>query len=140
MTVLADECVAAVAITCPTVHPPEATVGDIRMLFLDDHKHMALVVDGPRLVTAVERGDLRPELSDDLPARLVGALEGRTVSPETSALEAFASMRESGRRRLAVIDEGGGLVGLLCFKRSGRWFCSDRDVRSRRAASAASAA
>jgi len=42
-------------------------------------------------------------------------------------------MSRTGRRRLAVVDDGGVLVGLLCLKRTGRGFCSDLDVASRAA-------
>lgn len=34
-------------------------------------------------------------------------------------------------RRLAVIDDHGMLLGLLCLKRTGLGFCSDTDVQAR---------
>jgi len=43
------------------------------------------------------------------------------------------AMEETGRRRLAVVDPGGRLAGLLCRKRSGRGFCSDEGVAARAA-------
>jgi hypothetical protein len=92
---------------------------------------MALIVDGGRLITAVERGDLAPELPDDLPAREVGTLTGRLVSLDSSAPDAFTSMLAGGRRRFAVTDETGALAGLLCLKKSSRGFCSDGDVAQR---------
>ncbi len=36
-----------------------------------------------------------------------------------------------GRRRLAVVDERGALLGLLCLKRRLTGFCSDADVAAR---------
>jgi hypothetical protein len=116
----------------PTVHEWSATVGELRSLFLDDHIHMALLLDGRRLVSAVERDDLACGLDDDAPASLVGTLVGRAVSPGEPAAAALASMRASGRRRLAVTSGDGTLVGLLCLKASGTGFCSDDDVASRR--------
>ena len=124
-------------VTRPTVHAYEATVGELRTLFLDDHVHMALLLDRGRLVAAVERGDLVPGLADEAPASLVGTLDGRVVRPHASAAATLESMRENGRRRLAVTDEDGTLVGLLCLKASGLGFCSDRDVASRRLGRAA---
>jgi hypothetical protein len=40
-------------------------------------------------------------------------------------------LRESGKRRLAMIDDDGKLIGLLRLKRSGNDFCSDENVQER---------
>jgi hypothetical protein len=121
-------------VTHPAVHGCGTTVGELRALFLDDHVHMALLLDGRRLVTAVERQDLNAGLADEAPASLVGTLVGRVVCPGEPAEATLASMRANGRRRLAVICEDGALLGLLCLKASGLGFCSDDDVASRRPA------
>jgi hypothetical protein len=132
----ANTTVAEHVVTFPTVHGCGTTVGELRSHFLDGHKHVALLVDGRRLVSAVEREDL-VGLPASSPAGLAGTLAGRVVPPGAPAAATFAWMRENRRRRLAVVDEDGTLVGLLCLKSSGRGFCSDRDVTSRRLASAA---
>jgi hypothetical protein len=137
MTVIAGECVSEVAVTCPRIHPSTATVGDMRELFLDDHIHMALIVDEGRLVAAVQRGDLGPGLADRVPARLIGTLVGRTVQPWVSSSVTLASMKATRTRRLAVTGEDGSLLGLLCLKSTGRGFCSDADVAGRRLGRAA---
>jgi len=126
--------VADVAVTCPELHDAGTTVGELTELFLDDHVHLALLVDGDQLVAAVEREDLRPGLDPDLPARLVGGLDGRIVQPDAPAGKMLAWMRTECRRRLAVVDEEGRLLGLLCLKASGRGFCSDEDVARRKLA------
>jgi hypothetical protein len=36
-----------------------------------------------------------------------------------------------GRRRLAVIDESGRLLGLLCLNREGTGYCSDDGILKR---------
>jgi hypothetical protein len=118
-------------VTHPAVHDCGTTVGELRSLFLDDHIHMALLLDGRRLVTIVERADLDAGLVDEALASQVGTLAGRVVRPGEPAGAALASMRATGRRRLAVISDDGTLVGLLCLKASGRGFCSDDDVASR---------
>jgi CBS-domain-containing membrane protein len=123
--------VANVTVTCPMLHEGDATVGELRAFFRDDHVHMALLVDNGRLVGAVERADLR-ELPDELPARLAGSLEGRVVSPDTPAHSALLAMREAGRRRLAAVDPDGRLLGLLCLKAAGNGFCSDGGIANRR--------
>ena len=124
--------VAEVAVTCPELHGPLTTVGELDELFLDDHVHIALVVDGRRLVSAVERTDLERRLDPDLPALGAGTLDGRTVPPDALAAETLAGMQRTGRRRLAVVDGEGHLVGLLCLKARGHGFCSNEDVASRK--------
>ncbi len=115
----------------PKLHPPSACVGEIRGLFLDDHVHMALLVDEGRLIAAVERADLPHAIDDEIPARLIGRLSGRTISPRATLDEAFTAMRDAGRRRLAAVDSEGAVVGLLCLRANGLGYCSDRDVECR---------
>ncbi len=121
-----------VTVTYPKLHSGDATVGELRAFFLDDHVHMALLVDGRRLVGTVERTDLGRDLPDDLPARFAGSLQGRVVGPDMSARSALAAMRAAGRRRLAAVDRAGNLLGLLCLKAAGNGFCSDEGVADRR--------
>jgi predicted transcriptional regulator len=134
VVVLADARVAELVVTCPTVHDADATVGELRAFFLDAHKHLALLVDGGRLVTTVTRSDLSPGLGNDVPARLVGTVRGRSVSSGASAQRTLAAMRETKRRRLVVTDDDGALLGLLCLKARAHGFCSDADVASRQLA------
>jgi FdhD protein len=124
--------VADVALTHPTLHNASMTVGEARAFFLDDHVHMALVVEQGRLLTAVERGDLDDGIPADAAVLSVGSLGGRTIRPELPLPEAARLMDRLGRRRLAVTTEKGELVGLLCRKTNGPGFCSDDDVRGRR--------
>ncbi|HZT85441.1 MAG TPA: CBS domain-containing protein [Gaiellaceae bacterium] len=123
----------------PVVHPPTASVGELRAFFDDDHVHMALLVADGILVAAVEREDLAAATCDALPALELGPLGGRTVAADTSLGDALAAMRRDGRRRLAVTGAGERLLGLLCLKASGRGFCSDADVSGRRGAASADA-
>ena len=132
MAVLVTCMAAEAAVRKPDVHGCETTIGEVRKLFLDDHIHMALLVDGARLVATVERGDLHPGLTDDLPAQGVGTLRGRTVSPDAPAAALLGRMRRARRRRLAVTDADGILVGLLCLTSSGRGFCTDEGIARRR--------
>lgn len=120
----------------PTVHPASAPVADVRALLRDDHVHMALIVDRGRLVATVERQDLPPQDLDRAPARSIGVLAGRTVPPDAPLREVAAAMRRTARRRLAVVDSGGELLGLLCLKARGHGFCSADDVRAGREARA----
>ncbi len=60
-------------------------------------------------------------------------LAGRTVGPAEDLERVRLRMVAQGIRRLAVVDDGGALLGLLCLKRSGSGFCSDDDVAARAA-------
>lgn len=115
-------------VTRPTTCRPETTVAQARALFADDHVHALLVVDGSQLLAVVERADLD---RSDGPVRPLGRLAGRTVGPGADLHRTHQLLLREGRRRMAVVDEGGRLLGLLCLKRHGRGFCSDDDVRAR---------
>ncbi len=122
--------VAAAALRRPKVLGAAATVGEARAALADDHVHALLVVDGGVLLAVVEREDLEG-LPDPTPAALVGRLAERTVAPDADLAATWAGMAAQGRRRLAVVDDRGLLVGLLCLKRSGRGFCTPADVAAR---------
>lgn len=123
--------VAAAMIRRPKVSGPGLTVSGARAAFRDDHVHALLVADGPTLLAVVERADLPADAPPDAPAREHGRLAGRTVGPDADLEQVWALMARSGRRRLAVVDEGRRLQGLLCLKRSERGFCRDTDVAAR---------
>ncbi|MDR7364154.1 CBS domain-containing protein [Nocardioides marmoribigeumensis] len=124
---------ADVAVHHPTVHPPGATVGDVRRFLAGGHVHLALVVDGDGLLlSTLVRADL--EGRDDAEAAVhAGTLQGRTVPAELPVDLLPDRMLAVGARRLAVVDEAGLLVGLVCRKRSGEGYCSDEGIRSKRA-------
>lgn len=118
-------------VTIPKTHGPETTLVDIRELFVDDHVHMALIVAGDgALLTTVERSDL---LAADGATRAVdlGTLDDRTVSPSCDLGTVVERLRAQGRRRIAVVDDTGRLMGLLCLKRDSSGLCTDDGVRRR---------
>jgi CBS domain-containing protein len=126
--------VADAMVTIPRTHGPDTPLAEIRALFEDDHVHMALIVDADgRLLTTIERDDLHEGIPGSTPARHVGTIARRVVTPHHSLRSAGAALRRDQRRRLAVIDGSGRLLGLLCLKRRGDGFCSDEGVRQRAA-------
>jgi CBS-domain-containing membrane protein len=127
--------VADAMVTCPKTHDPAAGVEEIHALFGDDHVQMALIVatDG-RLVTTIERSDLAVATSRCRFPGEIGTLVGRTVGPSDDLDAATAVLLRSGRRRLAVVDDSGRLLGLLCLKRDRTGFCSDESILQRAAA------
>jgi hypothetical protein len=74
-------------------------------LLADDHIHAALIVDGGVLVAVVERIDIRADTH-----RLMLATQ---------------------RRRLAVVNNNGAMLGLLRLKWQRLGFCTDADVQER---------
>ena len=62
---------------------------------------------------------------------MLGRLTGRAAAAGADLRTVGASMRASRRRRVAVVDDAGRLVGLLCLKRDFSGFCSDADVLAR---------
>jgi CBS-domain-containing membrane protein len=114
----------------PAVCPVETSVAQARALFADDHVHALLIVASRALLAVVERRDLADAPATE-PARRYGRLHGRVVGPHDDLLATWRAMLAEGRRRLAVVDPQGMLLGLLCLKSSGRGFCSPADVDAR---------
>jgi CBS domain-containing protein len=112
---------------------PDVSVAQVRRLFLDDHVHMAVLVERGRLVATIERDEVPQHVPGHTSARPFGRLTGRTIGPEVSLQDTLDQMRRRSHRRLAVIGQDGSFLGLLCLKRSGDGFCSDADVRVRAA-------
>ena len=123
--------VAGAMVARPKVHRPTATVAELRAFFRDDHVHMALLVEHGKLIGTVERADLERNLGGATAALSIAKLEGRTIAPGATLSDARKAMKRDRRRRLAVANTEGRLLGLLCLKASGLGFCSDADVTSR---------
>jgi hypothetical protein len=121
--------VADVMLLHPKVCAAGTSVAQAREMFADDHVHALLIVAPDVLVAVVERSDLE-RAHGRAPARAYGRLSGRVVAPDAD-LSATWNAMAGRRRRLAVVDPRGALLGLLCLKRSGRGFCSQADVDAR---------
>jgi CBS domain-containing protein len=116
----------------PTLFGPDATIGQVRDFLGGEHVHAALITEDGRQLSVVEPVDLTgSEPAENAPALMVGRLHGRVVRPDADLFTTWEAMRMRARRRLAVVDEQGDLLGLLCLKRSGHGFCSEADVRAR---------
>ena len=123
-------------VTRPKVGHPEITVAQAREAFANTHVHMVLLADRHGLLRGtLVRTDLDPagSGSDAVPALAFSKLRGRTVSPDAFADRVRGELIDEGLRRLAVVDDDGMLLGLLCLKRRLHGFCSDRDVAARAA-------
>jgi len=121
-------------ITRPQTHDLASGLHDIVACFEDDHVHMALVVapDG-RLISTIERVELPPSGPASLRACELGTLTGRTIDPAAGLDATTALLVRQRRRRLAVVDDSGRLLGLLCLKKDCTGYCSDDGIGDRAA-------
>ena len=130
----------------PIVLAASEPLHEVRRVFDSSHVHMVLLTAsgrvGDRLLGTLVRADLPSagaEPSDpDAPGSALAhaRLKGRTVRAAVAAEDARRAMQASGDRRLAVVEDDGRLLGLLCLKRSWDGFCTDAGVAERRAARA----
>lgn len=121
-----------VMVTIAKTLPEGALVKAARAQLDDDHVHMVLVVDAVgRLLTTIERSDLPNARADEGRAASIGELNGRATHPLTPLTAIMRELDRSGRRRLAVVDNRGRLLGLVCRKRNGTGFCTNQGVRAR---------
>lgn len=121
----------------PRTHPAGLTVAQARAAFGASAKtHMVLLVRDGFLLGTLTLGDLACDVFSGAPALDLSSLDGRTVRPDAPLARTHLMMRERGIRRLAVVDESGRLLGLLCLKHSLRGFCTDEGVAAMRLARA----
>jgi CBS domain-containing protein len=115
----------------PKTLPAGARVEEARAALANDHVHLVLLTDGGTLVGTLTRTDLPAQVPGSGPALPWSTLRDRTVAATAPADAVPAILAARGLRRLAVVDDDGTLLGLLCLKRRRTGFCSDRDVESR---------
>lgn len=115
----------------PKTLPGTTTLGEVRAMLADDHVHVALLVDGQRLLGTIERSDLPTDVTDPAPALPFATLTGRTTGPSDDLESQRRALLAQRARRLAVVDQSGDLLGLLCLNRRGDGFCSDANVLER---------
>ena len=118
-------------ISRPKALPVRASVAEVRRILADDHVVMALLTEDGVLRGTLLREDLPDAAPDTAPALPWSRLTGRTVAPITPLAEVHVHLLWSGRRRLAVVNESGRLLGLVCLKRRRSGYCSDAGVEKR---------
>jgi CBS domain-containing protein len=123
--------VADAMITAPKLCQRSTSAADLRDFLEDEHVHAALIVDGDVLITVVLRTDLTAATPGTAAATGLGQLRDRVIHGSEPLDDANQRMLTAGLRRLAVIDNYGRLLGLLCLNRSHTGFCTQRDVQAR---------
>jgi IMP dehydrogenase len=109
-------------ITHPVHIPPDATVGDARMLMARFHvSGLPVTDDDGRLVGIVTNRDIRFEERDDRPVREVMTREGLITAREGTTLEeAQEIFRRHRIEKLPIVDDRGILRGLITVKDLGK--------------------
>jgi CBS domain-containing protein len=135
---VAGPTVADVMIGRPKTLPSDASVAAARAVLADDHVVLVLLTEDGVLRGTLLREDLPDTAPGPAPALPLSRLTGRTVAPAAPLADVHELLVRTGRRRLAVVDEEGRLLGLVCLKRRRTGYCTDSGVaeraRSRRCA------
>lgn len=130
--------VADVMIGRPKTLPADASVAAARAVLADDHVVLVLLTEDGVLRGTLLREDLPDTAPGPAPALPLARLTGRTVAPAAPLADVHELLVRTGRRRLAVVDDEGRLLGLVCLKRRRTGYCTDAGVaeraRSRRCA------
>ncbi|MGY1763235.1 HPP family protein [Geodermatophilus sp. SYSU D00779] len=128
---VAGSTVADVMVSRPKTLPADASLAAVRAVLADDHVVMVLLTEDGVLRGTLLREDL-PDTAPGAAAALpLSRLTGRTVAPAVPLADVHALLVRTGRRRLAVVDDEGRLLGLLCLKRRRTGYCTDAGVAER---------
>jgi CBS-domain-containing membrane protein len=112
-----------VMVTRPKTLPADATVADLRRLFENTHVISALLVDGAAFAGAVHRSAVPADAAGTMAARELARRDVPTAGPDTPVDEAMAMLDATGEFRVVVLDDDGGLAGLVCLDQPRTGFC-----------------
>jgi CBS domain-containing protein len=108
----------------PRAVSPATTVREARDTFENPRVRLLLVADGDRFLGAVTRAHVGDGVDGD--ATLGGLVAaGTLVRPEEPVTRVVELLDAEQSDRLPVVDDGGRLVGLVCFNRKHGHFCVD---------------
>jgi CBS domain protein len=103
--------------------PARATVGEVRAWFAaSDSRRMALLADDGRYAGSLVPEDLPPDADASRPAAEL-ARRGPTVTPDDPASRAEELALGTPARRVAVVDRGGQLLGIVAITTDLQGFC-----------------
>jgi CBS domain-containing protein len=103
--------------------PATTTVADVRAFFASSTSHhVALLTDGERYVGSIDAGTIPDEVDDSAPASDF-AQPGPRVDPGAPAASARDAALAEATLRVAVVDGGGALVGIVAVTSGRDGFC-----------------
>jgi CBS domain-containing protein len=116
--------VGEVMIAKPKTLPSGSPVADVRRAFENPSVRTVLLADGDTFRGAIERELLPPEAPADEQAVSYADTDPVTANPSMPVAEAIELLDARAEPRLIVLDDDGGtLLGLVCFNRSSSGFC-----------------
>ena len=107
----------------PRPTPASTTLAAAREQFSNPRVKLLLVTDDGRFLGTITRDDLPAEGDGEL-GDFVNA-EAPRIDPEAPVTAAVDMLEGTGGNRLPVVDDGGALLGLVCWDSSGQQFCVD---------------
>lgn len=107
----------------PRSTPASTTLAQVREQFSNPRVKLLLVTDDGRFLGTITRDDLPPEGDGEI-GDFVNA-EAPRIDPDAPVRNAVDMLEGTGANRLPVVDDGGTLLGLVCWDRSGQQFCVD---------------
>ena len=103
--------------------PATATVGDVRAWFAQSAgRRVAFLADGERYAGSLTRAHVAGDGDPRRPAAEV-ADDGPTVSPDAAASSGRDLALLTDSRRVAVVDDGGRLLGVVAVTSDLQSFC-----------------
>jgi len=116
-----DQTVADVMLAEPKTLAADATIAEARMLLADERVQLLLLAEDGRFRGAI--AEIAGDAHDDAPALTCVQPAPDTISPHETAAVGFERARRNAQRRVVVVDEDGGLLGLLCLDVTLTRFC-----------------
>ncbi len=114
-----------VMLTSPATVAADMSVLVARRLLESPRLRMLLVADGDRLVGAISRERLAAEGDGDMTLGRLADPDSPRVGPQETVPRVLELLAAADSERLPVVDDGGRLLGLICFNRRKRHFCID---------------
>jgi CBS domain-containing protein len=107
----------------PRSTPASTTLAQAREQFSNPRVKLLLVTRDGRFLGTITRDDLPAEGDGEIGDFVNG--DAPRIDPDAPVRTAVDMLEGAGGNRLPVVDDGGTLLGLVCWDSVGRQFCVD---------------
>jgi CBS domain-containing protein len=108
----------------PRVHEAGEDIAVARAEFENPRVRTLLVCAGDRLLGTVDRAQVEAHAGGPATLGELAVDGGPRVAPQDTPARALEVLAEAGESRVPVVDDGGRLVGLVCWNQRNQWFCA----------------